>query len=812
VTEQPSDPERQPSGLQRLIRELKRRHVFRVAGVYAVAAFVVLQAGDIIFPALDLPEQTMTLVVALVALGFPLAMVLAWAYQMTPDGVVRSAPSGAGETTLDPSQGRAPVALRLGLIGLVLGLVLVAGFFYLRSRDTSVEEVPISTDVVAIMPFSVVGSPESDYLSEGMVTLLSTKLDGAGELRTVDARALLGFVERSTGGTSDMKRAGQVAGRFGAGLFVLGDVVEAEGRIQITATMYETGGAAMEVSEGSAEGEADEIFDLVDEVASELLTGLSGGPGARVTRIATVTTSSLPALRAYLEGESALRRGQFEVAQAAFARAIAADSAFALAHYRLSVAAEWLTRKELAQEAAEQAFNHAGRLSDRDRRQLEAFREWRRGDADFAEDIYRTHVGTYPDDVEAWFQLGEVLFHYNPVRARPVSESAEAFRQVLKWEPDHATSLVHLARLLARQKELDELDSLVAEFVALSPEGDRQYEILALQAFAHGDPDAEQRTLDALGAAKDLSVILAIWDIALYTDNLDGAERLTEKLASLPRAVGVRTLAYSYLAFFKAARGKFREASRTLDRLAEVDPRGALEFRALLASLPFAPLDPPELRRLRDDVLAMDTTSVPIPTDVSTYFSIHNNLHGLLRPYLAGSLSVRLGDTTAALEFAAEIEAASFEGMVQSLATDLARGIRARVAQSGGRAEDALAILEANPNQVWYQMTIASPIYSQDIERFSRAELLNELGRYEEADAWYTNFVGTSPYEVAYVPMLELRRAQIAEQMGRNDDAVARYERFVDLWDDADPQLAGLVRDARDRLDALRSAAPAESP
>ncbi len=801
----------EPATLQRFIRELRRRRVFRVAAVYAVVAFVVIQAADIIFPALRLPGWTMTLVVALTGLGFPIALVLAWAFQMTPEGVVRSAPA-TGDTEPGSSARRAPLAMRLGLTGFVLALVIVAGFLYTRSREPAIEEIPISSDVVAIMPFGVAGSPEAEYLSEGMVTLLSTKLDGAGELRSVDARALLGFVERSTDGVSDAETASRIARRFGAGLFVLGDVVEAEGRIRITATLYELGDRDTELGRGSVEGTADEVFQLVDQVASELLAGLSGGPGARVTRIATVTTSSLPALRAYLEGEAALRRGQFEVAEVAFARAIAADSAFALAHYRLSVAAEWLTRTELAQEAAERAFQYSGRLSDRDHRLLEAFHEWRRGDADLAENVYRSHVGTYPDDVEAWFQLGEVLFHYNSVRGRPVTESAEAFRQVLRWEPDHATSLVHLGRLLARQDDLDGLDSVVAEFVALSPEGDRQYEMLALQAFAHGDPDAEQRTLDALGAAKDLSVILAIWDIALYTDNLEGAERLTEKLAGLPRSVGVRTLAYSYMAYFKAGRGQFREASRVLDRLAEVDPRAALEFRALLASLSFAPIDPQELRRIRDDVLAMDTTSEPISTDVSMYFSIHNDLHGLMRPYLAGSLSVRLGDTVAALEYAAEIEAATYEGMVPALAADLARGLRARVEAAGGRSEEALSILEADPIQVWYQMMIASPLYSQDIERFLRAEQLLELGRYEEAEKWYAHFVGTSPYEVAYVPLLELRRARIAERFGRNDDAVAHYERFVALWEDADPELRSQVREAQDRLAVLRSAEPAESP
>ncbi|MDQ3555458.1 MAG: hypothetical protein M3409_01595, partial [Gemmatimonadota bacterium] len=73
-----------------LIGELRRRHVIRVAMVYAAVAFVVVQVADIAFPALRLPEWTLTLVVVLIALGFPVALVLAWAYDVTPRGVRRT--------------------------------------------------------------------------------------------------------------------------------------------------------------------------------------------------------------------------------------------------------------------------------------------------------------------------------------------------------------------------------------------------------------------------------------------------------------------------------------------------------------------------------------------------------------------------------------------------------------------------------------------------------------------------------------------------------------------------------------------------
>jgi hypothetical protein len=78
-------------GYQRFFAELKRRRVFRVMAVYGAVAFVILQVADIALPGLGLPEWTITLILALTLLGFPFAVVLAWAFDMTPEGMQRTA-------------------------------------------------------------------------------------------------------------------------------------------------------------------------------------------------------------------------------------------------------------------------------------------------------------------------------------------------------------------------------------------------------------------------------------------------------------------------------------------------------------------------------------------------------------------------------------------------------------------------------------------------------------------------------------------------------------------------------------------------
>ena len=107
---------------QRLLAEFKRRKVFRVAAVYGATAFVVIEAADLIFPRIPLPEWTIALVVWLALLGFPVALVLAWAYERTPDGVKqtdRAATAELDAIATQPARRRWPAGVA-ALIGITL--------------------------------------------------------------------------------------------------------------------------------------------------------------------------------------------------------------------------------------------------------------------------------------------------------------------------------------------------------------------------------------------------------------------------------------------------------------------------------------------------------------------------------------------------------------------------------------------------------------------------------------------------------------------------------------------------------------------
>jgi tetratricopeptide (TPR) repeat protein len=127
--------------------------------------------------------------------------------------------------------------------------------------------------------------------------------------------------------------------------------------------------------------------------------------------------------------------GAIDSALAGFQRAVAEDSTFALAWYRLAVGAGWQLRHELAATATAAALRHSARLADRDRRLLEAYGQYRNGSVEQAEMGFRNLVRDYPDDLEAEFQLADLLSNYNPLRGRSQVEARELFDRVLAYDP-----------------------------------------------------------------------------------------------------------------------------------------------------------------------------------------------------------------------------------------------------------------------------------------------------------------------------------------------------------------------------------------
>jgi DNA-binding SARP family transcriptional activator/tetratricopeptide (TPR) repeat protein len=650
----------------------------------------------------------------------------------------------AKELELEPAaETRAMVEGMRGRVG-AAGAAPAGAAGEVGALDIARSGAPVtSVATIAVLPFAVRGDARLAYLSEGMVDLLATKLDGAGDIRTVDPRALLRSLEHGGRGASTVDGA-ELARRFGAGRYLSGTIVEAGGRLRASASLYGLDGAAVASVEAAAASEAD-LFELVDELALQLLAAHDVAPGTRLTRIAALTTDSLDALKAYLMGESELRAGRYFDAMEKFQVALDADPSFALAYYRLAAAAAGCALPDVALEVADRGAEHEERLSPHDRLVFEAQRAWLHGAVDRAEALYGTITGTYPDDVEAWFHLGDLLFHSNPLRGRSAAEGREPFERALRLDPVHVAAMVHLVRIAAIEGRTDEMLGLIERILEASPDGDQALAMRALRAWATRDAAAIAAVTAELQQARAITVAIAFADVALYADNPAGAAELARGFLQVARSPELRSLCHSMLAHLALAAGDLNQMRAELAEAESLDRTWGLEMRALFATLPFVPASEAELRDVRDALKAWD----PAEAGSSAFliFAMHNDLHPALRVYLLGLLELRLGDLAAAaewLEALADLEASG--PLVRNLTVEL----DAALAHAKGRTTEALTRLERARPELWFQLTVASPFFTLASQRFLRARLLETVGRREEAAGWYRSMAERSPYELVY--------------------------------------------------------------
>jgi serine/threonine-protein kinase len=599
---------------------------------------------------------------------------------------------------------------------------------------------------LAVLPFTVRGDPAIAYLAEGLVDLLSTAMDGLGELRTVDPRALLAAAHRDPLAT-DPSSGMELIRRLGASHVLHGSVVAAGGLLRITATLQDLSGSV--VSRAEAQGEGDTaLFDLVDDLVHQLLARRESGPHQRLTRLAGLTTASLPALRVWLEGEQDFRLGRYLPALEAYQRAAQLDDTFALAHYRIAGAAAATALIGPARRASAAAMRHAERLSERDRLLVEAQHSWLHGEVDDAERRYTAVVASHPDDLEAWFRLGDLLLHANPYRGRSTREARQPLERAVALDPRHVSALVKLARLAALERRHADLEGLVSRVLELSPDNDQALGMRALRAFALRREQERRQVIDELRGARALTIGIAFTDLALFAEDLPAVERLADELVGMVRSPELRALAHLILAHLAVVRGRLDDANRHLETAEGMEPAWGLEVRGLLLALPFIPWSTGQVHDARDRLRAWDpATATP---NVSLPLAFHNGVHAHLREYLLGLLSARLEEAAAlveTIEAMAELpEPAGTEGLVERLE----RSLDAALNQLRGDSERALADLAGGRNQIWFQFAVGSPFYAGALDRWRRAELLARLGRGREAAGWYGSIAERSPWEIVF--------------------------------------------------------------
>ncbi len=306
-----------------------------------------------------------------------------------------------------------------------------------------------------VLPFdNLRDDPALAWLHDGSVNMLAMALSQWRDLGVVDqdrVHDLLSQARVPDDQPIGLAEARRLARQAGAGTVVLGDYARAGDSLRLTARTYDVAtGARVDVVE-SAGRATDDVRPLFDELAGRLLD-LSGAPSGRQSPLATVTTGSLEAYRAYLQGVEHLNHWELLPAEISFRRAVALDSTFSLAYFKLGLTRGWVlgAGDSAGRNAVLQASRFADRLPERQRGMIGAYRAMLDGEYERSQQLYRNILARDSADADAWYGLGDAFFHDSVAGLTPggMTRSLQAFGKALSLDPQYALAYEHVTYLL----------------------------------------------------------------------------------------------------------------------------------------------------------------------------------------------------------------------------------------------------------------------------------------------------------------------------------------------------------------------------
>jgi DNA-binding SARP family transcriptional activator/TolB-like protein len=599
--------------------------------------------------------------------------------------------------------------------------------------------------LVAVLPFNVHGS--ATELRAGMADLLSTDLDGAGNLRSVDSHAVLSLTAQDRNPIAP-RRAANVAQRFAAAYYVIGDVTQGGDQLQVTATLYDAGTGSA-ITHAAARGPADSLLTLVDRIATQLVVGRGGNAG-ELTRLAVATTGSYPALKYYLEGDGHYRAARYDSAVGSFQHALHQDRSFALADYRLSAAAEWNFEFRRARAAAQRAVNNSARLPEQYQPLVRAWWYFLNGNAEAAQRTYESILSLYPNSVEARSGLAEVLVHFNPTRGLPQDAARDALGRVLSLVPDFGEVRYHALEFAVRDRNVARFDSLLA---GLEP-GNPQYQSWrAVRAFTWGTGADQARVLTDLRAADELAIGIAAARLAANAHEFAGGRAIAQELTRPNRTPQWQAGGHLLIAEILMAGGQRAEAQRALAAAGAAERDWTVEMAALFSLHPWAKSTHEDL--VQQQAALLEWQPATHSPSTTFFLATHATIHKHLRLYLLGLVAARLGELDRALSYRRELERLGGGPESEKIAVAFARSLAGHIARARGDRAQALMLLTTATIDAPPEFVMLSPFYSRAHDRFVIAEIQRELGNPVEARRWFGSLL--EGYDFLYAPAARAR-------------------------------------------------------
>jgi tetratricopeptide (TPR) repeat protein len=734
----------------------------------------------------------------------------------------------------------------VGAVAAVLGAAVAWGVFAAPKADDG-------RPSFLVMPFGVIRADQSlDWLRQGSVDMLTRNLAQWRDVDVVDYEHTLDLLREAKlegAQTVGLREARELAQQGDARTVVLGQIQRNGDSLNVVARVYdvESGKLTKEIPVGGlASGDARWLFD---ELANQLL-GLAGAPTMRKVQVARITTASVEAYRHYLAGARALHAWELDAADAAFGRATAIDSTFALAYYKRAQTQGWRRQADtLSRHYARMAAANAERLPARERALVEGLLDQEEGNYALAQQRFGALLAQDSTDAEAWYGYGDAYHHALPKGPADITDrftkSLRAFNRAIANDSSFHLAYAHLIDIYQR---------LGAPTFAWILDGD------SIRYFSSEDEARKfgrARVESARTRARELAIRTALHWIdedpaagPAYQGLADAyayARRYTDAVATLERAMrqpATRNAEFPYRIAMYQLGAQPAQALATLREAMKTYGPESLTVRAGARRLPTV---------LTAVNVAMHTGAL---SDVDRVLGIAATVDPIMPGTQRSGRPGRTASMTAPMRLAARTLAGvggardrrvidSAIANIEAIAGPAAQHARRfgwRIAYSGyiltedpkyveivlrwSGAEPPLvlqALVALNAGDTARARDLASRIPPADTTRLitppeqlddplSRAAVLATLGQKRAALAVHE---AIDPREFSVLepdmrwgmyPRSLLERGALYEQVGERTKAATAYERYLELMRDADPALQPQIQLARTRLGALRDA------
>ena len=304
------------------LRELKRRNVYRVATVYAAVAFIALEVIDLLIPSTTLPGWADEFLLAIAIIGFPIAAVVAWAVESTPDGLRLTQPLDS-EVPAEQGQQNA----RSIVIPLVLVIAAAVVWWFVAGEDDG--ENTATDRTIAVLPFEAIGADTADVFAEGMHLGVLTRLSSVANLDVISRTSVVAY--RVTD-----KTLPQIAEELGASWVLRADVLESGGDVQVYARLIDARkDHQVWAQEYRRSLNAENVFEIQAELSRSIIDAMHAKlTSAEGRRVDQAPTDNLEAYRLTVLGRREIDRqtaDSYRKAEEYFQMAIEIDPDFALA-------------------------------------------------------------------------------------------------------------------------------------------------------------------------------------------------------------------------------------------------------------------------------------------------------------------------------------------------------------------------------------------------------------------------------------------------------------------------------------------------